>query len=73
MGFLKNPQAFLLFLKRVLETTGHRFILFTAGYEPLNRAIQVLATDMLPCDLEKKHLSEQVITLFNGLLFCFSG
>ncbi|KAH9685892.1 hypothetical protein KPL70_014152 [Citrus sinensis] len=43
MGFLKNPEAFLRVLQTVLHTTTYRFVLFTAGYEPLDTAIRVMA------------------------------
>ncbi|KAK4846341.1 hypothetical protein QYF36_016114 [Acer negundo] len=72
MGFLENPRAFLLVLKRVLETTSYRFILFTAGYEPLNAAIQVFAMETSSFS-NQRQFSEDGITLFGGLLFCFSG
>ncbi|KAH7575685.1 hypothetical protein JRO89_XS02G0193200 [Xanthoceras sorbifolium] len=71
-GFLENPQAFLLVLKRVLEATSYRFILFTAGYEPLNAAIQVIAMETSSVS-NQRQFSEDGINLFDGLLFCFSG
>lgn len=72
MGFLKNPQAFMHVLQTVLEITSHRIILFTAGYEPLEAAIQVVAAK---ASLEMSHiqLSEDCFSLFNSRLFCFSG
>ncbi|KAK3185010.1 hypothetical protein Dsin_032296 [Dipteronia sinensis] len=72
MGFLENSRAFLLVLKRVLETTSYRFILFTAGYEPLNAAIQVIAMETSSFS-NQRQFSEDGITLFGGLLYCFSG
>ncbi|GAV67383.1 hypothetical protein CFOL_v3_10889, partial [Cephalotus follicularis] len=66
MGFLKNPQAFLRVLQTVLQITSYRFILFTAGYEPLDTAVRVIAT-------ESCSLSYQKHSLFNSRLFCFSG
>ncbi|EEC72727.1 hypothetical protein OsI_06337 [Oryza sativa Indica Group] len=74
MGFLRNPKAFLMVLKAVIEKTDYRFILFSSGYQPLDSAIQSFAPSVaesseyqasaLPCDSN---------LLFNGRLFCFSG
>ncbi|XP_020250119.1 sterol 3-beta-glucosyltransferase UGT80B1 isoform X2 [Asparagus officinalis] len=72
MGFFQNPRAFLLVLKAVIDSTGYRFILFSAGYEPLDAAIQMTAdgssnSTKLQHSMYCKHL------LFNDCLFCFSG
>ncbi|MQL75572.1 hypothetical protein Taro_007955 [Colocasia esculenta] len=72
MGFLKNPQAFLLLLKAVTERTDHKFILFSSGYEPLDAAIRFTASVNL---VESHQISynEDCTLLFDGRLFCFSG
>ncbi|KAK9110555.1 hypothetical protein Sjap_018615 [Stephania japonica] len=70
MGFLKNPQAFLRLLGVVVEITNRRFILFSAGYEPLDRAINVLAGG-LTCSNQKR--SCEGFLLFDNRVFCFSG
>ncbi|GAY53635.1 hypothetical protein CUMW_150640 [Citrus unshiu] len=43
VGLSSNPEAFLRVLQTVLHTTTYRFVLFTAGYEPLDTAIRVMA------------------------------
>ena len=43
MGFMKNPMAFLRILESVIQITGYRFIILTAGYEPLEAAIHTIA------------------------------
>ncbi|KAF9604110.1 hypothetical protein IFM89_002785 [Coptis chinensis] len=70
MGFLRNSRAFLLVLQTVIQITNYRFILFTAGYEPLDSAIQMLA-EALSC-FDRKICSEDGV-LFWDQLFCFSG
>ncbi|KAA8536524.1 hypothetical protein F0562_029002 [Nyssa sinensis] len=72
MGFLRNPQAFLRVLETVLDITSHRFILFSAGFEPLDAAIRMIAIEAAS-SLENTQHSEDVIPLFGGRLFCFSG
>lgn len=69
MGFLKDPLAFLHVLQTVLEMTSYRIILFTAGYEPFNVAIQAIAAE----HVDSIQFSEDCISLINGRLFCFSG
>ncbi|GMN58885.1 hypothetical protein TIFTF001_027981 [Ficus carica] len=69
MGFVKDPLAFLHVLQTVLEMTSYRIILFTAGYEPFNAAIQVIAAE----HVDSIQFSEDCISLINGRLFCFSG
>jgi hypothetical protein len=74
MGFLRNPKAFLMVLKIAIEMMNCRFILFSSGYEPLDSAIQSIASS-------KAESSEGVAVapsgdstiLFNDRLFCFSG
>lgn len=69
MGFLRNPQTFLQVIQTVLEITNFRFILFTASYEPLDEAVEVIATDSSHFD-KRKYL-EEGICLFDNRLFCF--
>uniref|UniRef100_A0ACD5YQ46 Uncharacterized protein n=1 Tax=Avena sativa TaxID=4498 RepID=A0ACD5YQ46_AVESA len=74
MGFLRNPKAFLMVIKAVIESTDHRFILFTSGYQPLDSAIR--SFDSLVAEsseLEAPALSCDSTLLFNSRLFCFSG
>ncbi|CAK7357012.1 unnamed protein product [Dovyalis caffra] len=71
MGFLRNPQIFLRVIQAVLEITKFRFILFTASYEPLDEAVQAIATEAL--HLNKRQYLEEGICLFDGRLFCFPG
>ncbi|XP_062176449.1 sterol 3-beta-glucosyltransferase UGT80B1 isoform X5 [Alnus glutinosa] len=72
MGFLKNPQAFLRVLQTVIEITSFRFILFTAGFEPLDAAVHMIAAEASSC-LSQRQPNEDCISLFNGQLFCFTG
>ncbi|KAM0873552.1 hypothetical protein ACQ4PT_037991 [Festuca glaucescens] len=77
MGFLRNPKAFLMVIKAVIEATGYRFIVFTSGYQPLDSAIR--SADSLVAEsseLDSHHspvLSGDSTLLFNSRLFCFSG
>lgn len=71
MGYLKNPRAFVKVLRNALNITSCRFILFSAGYGPLDAAIQMSAQTLSsPSELQ---LSEDQTCLFGGRLFCFSG
>ncbi|KAF5448592.1 hypothetical protein F2P56_029107 [Juglans regia] len=72
MGFLKNPQAFLRVLQTVIEITSYRFILFTAGFEPLASAVLMIAAEA-SSHLSQRQLSEDCISIFDGQLFCFTG
>lgn len=72
MGFLKNPQAFLRVLQTVIEITGYRFILFTAGFEALDAAVNMIAAEEPSC-LSQRQPNEDCTSLFHGQLFCFSG
>ncbi|XP_028088622.1 sterol 3-beta-glucosyltransferase UGT80A2 isoform X2 [Camellia sinensis] len=72
MGFLRNPQAFLEVLRTIVDITSHRFILFSAGFEPLDAAIQKIADDA-SSGSEQRQFSEDGISIFGGRLFCFSG
>lgn len=69
MGFMKNPQAFLQVIRNVLDISSHRFILFSAGYEPLDAAIDLLVHQ---AGSEKGSCKEGA-SLFGNRLFCFSG
>ncbi|CAH2044368.1 unnamed protein product [Thlaspi arvense] len=70
MGFLKNPMAFLRVLQSVIQITGYRIIIFTAGYEPLDAAIWTIAKETASSAKQSLHAG---ISIFNGKLFCFSG
>lgn len=70
MGFLKDPHAFICVLQTVLKITNYRFILFTAGYEPLESVVRMLAAEV---SSDQRHLSEDCVSLFSGRLFTFSG
>ncbi|XP_020221678.1 sterol 3-beta-glucosyltransferase UGT80B1 isoform X3 [Cajanus cajan] len=70
MGFLKDPRAFICVLQNVLSTTNYRFILFTAGYEPLEAIVRTIAAE---ASFEQKNWSDDCLPLFNGQLLCFSG
>lgn len=70
MGFLKDPYAFICVLQTVLSTTNYRFILFTAGYEPLESMVRTIAAE---ASFEQKNWSDDCVPLCNGRLLCFSG
>ncbi|KAK9134403.1 hypothetical protein Syun_013733 [Stephania yunnanensis] len=70
MGFLKNPQAFLRILGVVVEITNLRFILFSAGYEPLDCAINVMSGRLSSSNQKR---SFESFLLFDNRVFCFSG
>ncbi|XP_059313640.1 sterol 3-beta-glucosyltransferase isoform X1 [Lycium ferocissimum] len=72
MGFLRNPRAFLQVLGTALDISGSRFILFSAGYEPLEAAIYSYAKEASSCT-EQTQRSNEGISLFGGRLFWFSG
>ncbi|KAK4747596.1 hypothetical protein SAY87_014182 [Trapa incisa] len=72
MGFLMNPRPFLLVLKEAATMTGHRFILFTASYEPLDAAILDITSEE-PSSSSQTDYSEHGRLLFGGQLFCFCG
>ncbi|KAG8646170.1 hypothetical protein MANES_10G131400v8 [Manihot esculenta] len=69
LGFLEHPEAFLKVIQIVLEITDFRFVLFSSGYEPLDEAIQVVATKTLHFD--QRQYNEEGVCLFDGRLFCF--
>ncbi|XP_047980294.1 sterol 3-beta-glucosyltransferase UGT80B1 isoform X2 [Salvia hispanica] len=72
MGYFQSPQIFLRVLRNVLSISSHRFILFSAGYGPLDTAINLLAQRPQSAS-EQVQSSEIQISLFDGRLFCFSG
>lgn len=72
MGFMKNPQAFLRVIQNVLDISSHRFILFSAGYEPLDAAIHLLDQQESPSS-EQRRPCKGGVSLFGGRLFCFLG
>ena len=72
MGFMRNPQAFLQVLQTVLGITCYRFILFTAGYEPLDAAVQEIAYEASSVS-NQRQLIQNGISLFDSRLFFFSG
>ncbi|KAF7126770.1 hypothetical protein RHSIM_Rhsim11G0131100 [Rhododendron simsii] len=72
MGFLRNPQAFLGVLQKAVAITSHRFILFSAGFDPLDAVIQKIAADASSGSAQKQFCEDGTL-LFGGRLFCFSG
>ncbi|TYJ03516.1 hypothetical protein E1A91_A12G033200v1 [Gossypium mustelinum] len=72
MGLMRNPRAFLQVVRTVLEVTCHRFILFTAGYEPLDAAVQEIAHEASSIS-KQRWLVQKGLSLFDNRLFCFSG
>ncbi|XP_072959869.1 sterol 3-beta-glucosyltransferase UGT80B1 isoform X1 [Typha angustifolia] len=74
MGFLRNPQAFLMVLEAVVESTEYKFVLFSSGYKPLDATIQLIAgASSKSAVLERAVCHEDSTFLFNDRLFCFSG
>lgn len=74
MGFLGNPQAFLHVLKAVVDCSNYKFLLFTAGYDPLDAAIQFAAGSSLDSNRENPlPVNKDWTLLYNDRLFCFSG
>lgn len=72
MGYFRNPQTFLQVLGNVLNISSHRFILFSAGYGPLDAAINIHGQTSSSAS-EQMQSGEMQISLFDGRLFCFSG
>ncbi|XP_022855103.1 sterol 3-beta-glucosyltransferase UGT80A2 isoform X1 [Olea europaea var. sylvestris] len=72
MGFLRNPKTFLRILGDLLAITSCRFILFSAGYEPLDVTIKMFA-GKAPSASEQVQSSKDETLLFDGRLLCFSG
>ncbi|BAT72582.1 hypothetical protein VIGAN_01000100 [Vigna angularis var. angularis] len=71
MGFLKDPYAFICIFQTVLSSTNYRFILFTAGYEPLESIVRSISTT--EASFELKNCSDDCVPLCNGRLLCFFG
>ncbi|XP_054802932.1 sterol 3-beta-glucosyltransferase UGT80B1 isoform X3 [Prosopis cineraria] len=69
MGFLKDPRTFICVLQTVLVMASFRFILFTAGYKPLESVVHMFADETS----NQRCLSEDCVALFSGRLLCFSG
>lgn len=72
MGFMRDPEAFLQVIENVIDISSHRFILFSAGYGPLDAAINSLAQNGL-VGSERRQTVIDGVSLFGGRLFCFSG
>ncbi|KAK3419849.1 hypothetical protein EUGRSUZ_G00612 [Eucalyptus grandis] len=72
MGFMQNPRAFLAVLQIVARIKNYRFILFTAGHEPLQAAVLAAATEE-SSSFSQRQFGEDGIILFNGRVFCFTG
>lgn len=72
MGYFQNPQTFIQVLGNVLNNSNHRFILFSAGYGPLDAVISILSHTALSAS-EQTQSGEIQTSLFDGRLFCFSG
>ncbi|KAJ4832369.1 hypothetical protein Tsubulata_050955 [Turnera subulata] len=70
-GFLRNPHAFLRVLQTALGITSYRFILFTAGYEPLDEAVKVIGAET--SSQSEREYNEEGFCLFDGRLFCCRG
>ncbi|KAG0463980.1 hypothetical protein HPP92_020049 [Vanilla planifolia] len=73
MGFIRNTEAFLSVLKAVIKTTSHRFVLFSAGYEPLDTVIEMISGASSSSNLSKQECSKGCTLLFDDQLLCFSG
>ncbi|OEL29285.1 hypothetical protein BAE44_0009698 [Dichanthelium oligosanthes] len=56
-----------------IETTDYRFILFSSGYQPLDSAIQAIASSVTESSEVDTPSCGDSTLLFNGRLFCFSG
>ncbi|XP_071931190.1 sterol 3-beta-glucosyltransferase UGT80A2-like isoform X1 [Coffea arabica] len=72
MGLMRNPQAFLQVIENVIGISSHRFLLFSAGYGPLDTAINSLAQNGL-VGSERRQSSRDGVSIFGGRLFCYSG
>ncbi|KAK8461437.1 hypothetical protein SEVIR_1G038800v4 [Setaria viridis] len=55
-----------------IELTDYRFILFSSGYQPLDSAIQGIASSITKSSEAETPCDDSTL-LFNGRLFCFSG
>ncbi|CAO2820758.1 unnamed protein product [Amaranthus hypochondriacus] len=72
-GFMRNPKGLLCILKALIEITNCRFILFTAGFEPLDVAVQVIATEGDSSSSCQSISLDNGVSLCNNRLYCFSG
>lgn len=72
MGFLRNPKTFLRILGDLLAITSCRFILFSAGYEPLDVTIKMFAGKAPSASEQVQSIKDETL-LFDGRLLCFSG
>ncbi|KAK2966631.1 hypothetical protein RJ640_002329, partial [Escallonia rubra] len=52
--------------------TSYRFLLFSAGYEPLDAEIRAIAAEA-SSDSEQRELNNDGISIFGGRIFCFLG
>ncbi|KAH0468121.1 hypothetical protein IEQ34_003154 [Dendrobium chrysotoxum] len=74
MGFIRNPVAFLSVLEAVIKSTSYRFILFSAGYEPLDAAIRLFfGTSPSSENLSDLNCGKDCRLIFGDRLLCFSG
>ncbi|XP_020679797.1 sterol 3-beta-glucosyltransferase isoform X2 [Dendrobium catenatum] len=74
MGFIRNPVAFLSVLEAVIKSTSYRFILFSAGYEPLDAAIRLFSgTSPSSENLSNPNCGKDCRLIFSDRLLCFSG
>ncbi|CAH9079634.1 unnamed protein product [Cuscuta europaea] len=73
MGFMTNPWAFLRVLGHVLDITSYRFILLSAGYEPLNDVIQLCAQESSSCSEQTPCNNDDGVFLFSGRFLSLPG
>ncbi|KAG0465466.1 hypothetical protein HPP92_019630 [Vanilla planifolia] len=71
MGFIRNTEAFLSVLKAVIKTTSHRFVLFSAGYEPLDTVIEMISGASSSSNLSKQECSKGCTLLLMTSSFVF--
>ncbi|KAG9130554.1 hypothetical protein Leryth_011815 [Lithospermum erythrorhizon] len=72
MGFLRNCEAFLKVLEDIVNLSGQNFILFTAGFGPLDAAICGLGKE-ISSEPESRRSTAEGISVFAGRVYCFSG
>ncbi|CAO2820343.1 unnamed protein product [Amaranthus hypochondriacus] len=72
-GFMRNPKGLLCSLEALIEKTNCRFILFTAGFEPLDVAIQVIAAEGDSSSSCQSISLDNGVSLCNNRLYCFSS
>ncbi|XP_056691561.1 sterol 3-beta-glucosyltransferase UGT80B1 isoform X2 [Spinacia oleracea] len=73
LGFLRNPRALLCILQAAVDITKCRFILLTAGYEPLDVAVQNFAAEVDSSTLNQSTSLNNGISMYNDHLFFLSG